>query len=153
MLFYLECVPLTISYHTGFLCISKVSTMLHHGSTRGAQSRSQISGSKKWAKRAKKPACRQKFFYNLIAILTFCDSFKLVQRDFCGESITFLEITLVPNSLNNVNDILRKYSDILRTLCNPSIFKTLVYLKPWHIQNQRHMQKAGTFRTKIYSEP
>ena len=101
----------------------------------------------------KKPACRQKFFYNLIAILTFCDSVKLVQRDFCGESITFLEITLVPNSLNNVNDILRKYSDILRTLCNPSIFKTLVYLKAWHIQNQRHMQKAGTFRTKIYSEP
>ena len=36
----------------------------------------------------------ENFFYNLIANLTFCDSFKLVQRDFCGESITFVEITL-----------------------------------------------------------
>ena len=41
----------------------------------------------------------------------------------------------------------RKYSGILRTRCNCSIFKTLVYSKPWHIQN------AEIFRTEVYSEP
>ena len=41
----------------------------------------------------------------------------------------------------------RKYSDILRTLCNPSIFRTLVYSKLWHIQN------IGIFRALGYSEP
>ena len=47
----------------------------------------------------------------------------------------------------------RKYSGLLRTLCNPSIFRTLVYSKPWQIQNQRHMQNSGIFRTEVYSEP
>ena len=51
-----------------------------------------------------------------------------------------------------------KYSGILRTLYNPSTFRTLVYSKPWHIQNQRHVQnpgifKTGIFRTLGYSEP
>ena len=41
----------------------------------------------------------------------------------------------------------RKYSGILRTLYNPSIFRTLVYSKPWHIQN------PDIFRTEVYSEP
>ena len=31
---HVECVPLTISYPLFFLCISKVSSMLHHGSVR-----------------------------------------------------------------------------------------------------------------------
>ena len=47
----------------------------------------------------------------------------------------------------------RKYSGTLRTLCNPGIFRTLVYSKPWHIQNQKHMQNPGIFRTEVYSEP
>ena len=29
----------------------------------------------------------------------------------------------------------RKYSGILRALCNPSIFRTLVYSKPWDTEN------------------
>ena len=41
----------------------------------------------------------------------------------------------------------RKYSGILRTLCKPSIFRTLIYSKPWHIQN------PDIFRTEVYSEP
>ena len=40
----------------------------------------------------------------------------------------------------------RKYSGILRTLCNPSIFRTLAYSEPWHIQNR------GIFRTLGYLE-
>ena len=41
----------------------------------------------------------------------------------------------------------RKYSGILGILCNPSIFRTMVYSKRWHIQN------PDIFRTKVYSEP
>ena len=47
----------------------------------------------------------------------------------------------------------RKYWGMLRTLCNPSTFRTPVYSKPWHIQNQRHMQNPGVFGTEVYSEP
>ena len=49
--------------------------------------------------------------------------------------------------LNNVKGMPRKYSGIVRTQCNPSIFRTLVSSKPWHIQN------PDTFRTDVYSEP
>ena len=44
------------------------------------------------------------------------------------------------------------YSGIFRTLCSPNIFRTLVYLDPWHIQNQKHIQNRGAFRTLAYSE-
>ena len=54
--------------------------------------------------------------------------------------------------INNVKDMAAKYSSILRTPCSPSIFRTLVYSKPWYIQNQRHMQNPGIFRTEVYSE-
>ena len=47
----------------------------------------------------------------------------------------------------------RKYSGILRTQCNPKIFRTLKYSKPWHIQNQKHMQNPDIFRSEVYSEP
>ena len=68
--------------------------------------------------------------------------------------------------------ISKNYSGIIWTLCNPAIFRTLVYSKPdpgifktrgifrtqvypklWHIQNQRHNQNLGPFRTLGYSEP
>ena len=39
-----------------------------------------------------------------------------------------------------------KYSGIFKTLCNPSVFTTVVYPEPWHIQN------PGIFRTGVYSE-
>ena len=48
-----------------------------------------------------------------------------------------------PFAVPNVKDMPRKYSGILRTLCNPSIIRTLIYSKPWQIQNQRHMQNPG----------
>ena len=80
--------------------------------------------------------------------------FAIGLRALLSGSITFLEITLVPNWLNNVKAIPRKYLDILRTLCNPSIFRTLIYSKPWHMQNQMHMQKnPGIFKTELYLEP
>ena len=47
----------------------------------------------------------------------------------------------------------RKYVGIFRTLCNPNIFGTLVYSKPWHIQNQRYTENSDIFRTEVYSEP
>ena len=55
--------------------------------------------------------------------------------------------------------IIRAYSDIFKTLGNISIFKTLVYSEPWHIQNQGHIQNPAIFRTlaylksKTYTEP
>ena len=86
-----------------------------------------------------------KCLHNHIEIFNFFfNTFKLVQKAFCGGSITFLEI--------NVKGMPRKYSSTLRTLCNSSIFRTLVYLEPWYIQNQRHMQNPGIFRTEVYLE-
>ena len=78
--------------------------------------------------------------------------------------------------------IFRDYSGIFWNLCNPGIFRTLVYSKPetyweawyiqnsgifktrgilrslvypklWHTQNQRHIQNSGLFRTLRYWEP
>ena len=67
LLFYQECVLLTISYHLEFLCISKVSSMLHLWSMGRVPSRPQISIKKlycdeKRTKRAKKPAAGEIFF-------------------------------------------------------------------------------------------
>ena len=70
--------------------------------------------------------------------------------------------------------IFRNYSGIFWTLCNPGIFRTLLYWASWHIQNQNmseaysepwYIHNCGTFRTrkmlrilsysesKTYSEP
>ena len=49
--------------------------------------------------------------------------------------------------------IIQAYSGILRTLSYRDIFKTVVYPKPWHIQNQKHIQNSGIFTTLVYSEP
>ena len=49
--------------------------------------------------------------------------------------------------------IIQAHSAIFRTLCNPDIFGTVIYPKPWHIQNQKHIQNPGIFTTLIYSEP
>ena len=37
--YFIECVPLIIFYHQYFLCISKVSNMLHHGAVGRLQSK------------------------------------------------------------------------------------------------------------------
>ena len=42
--------------------------------------------------------------------------------------------------------ISRHQPDIIRPVI-PDIFKTLVYSEPWQIQNQRHVQNLGVFRT------
>ena len=39
------------------------------------------------------------------------------------------------------------FTGTFRTLCNPGIFRTLVYSVPWYIQS------PGIFRTLLYSEP
>ena len=41
----------------------------------------------------------------------------------------------------------RTYSGILRTLRSPSIFRTLEYSKPWHIQD------PDIFKSERYAEP
>ena len=54
------------------------------------------------------------------------------------------------------SDIFWNYSGIFRILCDPAIFRILLYSEPWHIQNlqnQRHIQSPGTFRALPYSEP
>ena len=61
-----------------------------------------ISTAKKQVKLAKKPAADEFLFYIALRLSSFTDSFKLVQRTFRNESITLLEINLVPNLLNHV---------------------------------------------------
>ena len=50
--------------------------------------------------------------------------------------------------------IIQAYSGILRTLCNPGIFKTAVYPKLIHVHNnnhiQWHIQNPSMFRTLVY---
>ena len=41
--------------------------------------------------------------------------------------------------------IIQAYSDIFKTLCNPGIFRTVVYPESLHIQN------PGVFRTPEYT--
>ena len=48
------------------------------------------------------------FFTFALRLSSFTDSFKLVQRAFRNESITLLEINLVPNLLNHVTGNLVK---------------------------------------------
>ena len=43
------------------------------------------------------------------------------------------------------------YYGIFRTLCNSSIFRTLPYLKSWHIQNQRYIQKSVKAYCNIFT--
>ena len=50
------------------------------------------------------------------------------------------------------------YSCIFRTLCNPDIFRTPVYLEPRHIQNCNKFRmltcsSTGIFKILMYSEP
>ena len=47
--------------------------------------------------------------------------------------------------------IITTYSDMFRTLCNPGIFRTLVYCEYQYIQNQKHIQNRGIFRVLVYS--
>ena len=53
----------------------------------------------------------------------------------------------------------RKYSSILRILCNPSIFRTLayseteIYAEPWQIDNRGVFRTLGYSKTKANSEP
>ena len=70
--------------------------MLYHGS-RPPVNVKKLYCEEKWAKWVKKPAAGETFFTISWQFSTFYDSFKLVQRTFLGGSITFLQITLVPN--------------------------------------------------------
>ena len=55
--------------------------------------------------------------------------------------------------------ITQAYSGISRALCNSGIFRTMVYLEPWHILNQKHIRNPGILRglgyskSEIYSGP
>ena len=58
--------------------------------------------------------------------------------------------------------VIQAYSGMLRTLCNPGIFRAVVYPEPRYIQKQKHIQNPGIyirynhnpgiFRTPVYSE-
>ena len=48
--------------------------------------------------------------------------------------------------------IIKTYLGIFKTLCNAGISRTVVYLEPQHIQNQKHIQNPGRFATLVYSE-
>ena len=97
----------------------------------------------KWAKQAKKLP-QEKIFLQLHSNFQL---FAICLRAFHGESITFLEINLVPNLLNNVKNMPKKYWFILRTLRNPT------YLEPGYIQNPGIIRTWGICRTLAYSEP
>ena len=49
--------------------------------------------------------------------------------------------------------ISKNYSGVFRILCNPSIFRNLIYSEPLLIQNQKHNQKPFILRNLVYSEP
>ena len=125
--------------------------MLHHGSIGWVHSRPRINAKKfyckeNWAKRANKPDREEIFFYNRIAVFNFRDNFRLVERGFW-----FYIFRDYPSTwFNNVKGLPRIYSGILRTLCSPSMFRTLIYSKPWDIQNPnifRYIQNPGILRT------
>ena len=109
MLFYEECVSLTISYCLDFLCISKVSSMLLYGQWGEFIAGLFTAGcEEKWVKRAKKPAADETFF-----------------------------------TIENI-----------QTYPEPCITPAhSVFSKPWHIQNQKHMQNPGIFRAEVCWEP
>ena len=141
--------------------ISKVLSILHDSQcgefTAGLQLTWKSSVVKKSEQSKLKNLPRAKVFLQLHSNFQL---FAIGLGAFHSGSITFLEITLVPNWLNNVKAIPRKYSDILRTLCNPSIFRTLIYSKPWqyaepdaYAEEPWHIQNRGIFRTLGYSEP
>ena len=46
--------------------------------------------------------------------------------------------------------VIQAYSGTFRTLCNPCIFRTVVYPEPWHIQNQMLIQNLCIFTTLLY---
>ena len=48
--------------------------------------------------------------------------------------------------------IIQAYLGIFRTLCYPDIIKAVVYPKPWHIQNQKHIHSPRIFTNLVYSE-
>ena len=49
--------------------------------------------------------------------------------------------------------IFRNYSGIFWTLCNPGLFRAVVYSEFWHIQNQKHIQNFGISKILAHSEP
>ena len=55
--------------------------------------------------------------------------------------------------------IIQAYSGIFKTLCNTSIFRTVVYpepeaySEPWYIQNPRIFRTLAYSNSEAYSEP
>ena len=88
----------------------------------------------------------------------------------CIDTCIFSQLISIQITVNQIYwGIFSTYSDIFWALCNHGIFRTLVcseschiqsqstfralvYLKLWDIQNQKHIQTAGLFRTLEYSE-
>ena len=66
---------------------------------------------------------------------------KAVQTDLC----TFRHKQAYPG-------IIHAYSGIFKTLCNPDIFRSVVYPEHLHIQNQKHIQNFGIFAILLCSE-
>ena len=64
-----------------------------------------------------------------------------------SNSTVFLHFKITQNTRKVYQDL---RPDIFKT---KGIFRTLVYPKLWHIQNQRHIQNPGLFKTLGYSEP
>ena len=57
----------------------------------------------------------------------------------------YIKVFTAPNS-----EIIQEYFE---PCVNSGIFRTLVYLESWHIQNQRHTQKPVISKTLAHSEP
>ena len=49
--------------------------------------------------------------------------------------------------------IIQAYPGIFKTLCNPGIFRTVLYSESWYVENQKHIQNPGIFTSLVYSEP
>ena len=90
-------------------------------------------------------------------------------RQIWAYSRIFRDIQTYSDINQTYSGIFWNYTGIFSTLCNPGIFRTVVYSESWifktgrhiqnsvypnlwHIQNQRHIQNPGLFRILGYSE-
>ena len=103
-----ECVPLTISYHLYFLRISKVSSMLHHGSV--------------WQAHSKE--CYFNFAYNFLALFCY-----FLSKNFCFYPFHFLFWWSIKFPQQNINQSVIETGDdkLSETVCS----NTLMFGSAW----------------------
>ena len=84
------------------------------------------------------------FFTFVLRLSSFTDSFKLVQRAFRNESITLLEINLVPDLLNHVTGNLVKIFSLTQKT-NQILLATIKKINFASLRKQPHNHSDYSF--------